>query len=280
MSGSEKTAVIEHLFEQCWDSEGNFLAKPIVSLSDVSQAIQACNQRDGLKRSSKNPANFVKDIVRSRNASRIWPARLRELGIGAVQRTGSGDSFEFVLLPEGQTDPFPDLYRAEPSTRRFRHQSVSMPLASKALGRTDEPWLIQTAVNLKLIEQHLAANSDHDVVEVTHLQMSVKLRATEIDAIYSARVRVGDEALKAIITCEAKKHSERILVDQISSQVKAAFETMQPDMVIPLAIRSVRNEGIQLIEFAAVTRAESENFREVSYCDDIVYQLVPPVKGI
>ncbi len=280
MPSSDKTAVIEYLFEKYWDAQRGDLSKHVMSLTDVGNAIQFCNERDGRQRSVKNPANFVKDIVRSRNASKHWPSRLTELGFTAVQRTGTGDCFEFVKFRDGQAEPFPDLFRPDPAIPRIKHQSVSMSLESKSLGRTDEPWLIQTAVNLRLIEQHLAANSTHDILEVTHLQMSVKLRATEIDAIYSALVRTAKGIQKAIITCEAKKHSERILVDQISNQVRAAFETTDAELVIPIAIRSVKDIGVQVIEFAVVFRDESETFGEVIYENDVVYELAPRVKGI
>lgn len=152
-----------------------------------------------------DPANFLKDIVRRRNASTIWPAEVAALGYTGEQRTGQGDSFEFVPFKPGQTEPFPDLYRPSRETPEFDLQSVSMSLASKSLGRRDEAWLVQTAVNLRIIEQHLATISALQVVQISHLQMTVKLRATEIDSIYLAVLATGETA---IITCEAKREEE------------------------------------------------------------------------
>lgn len=248
-----------------------------MSLDDVKLAIRACNALDGMNRSDRNPANFLKDVVRSRNASAIWPPEVAALRYTGVQRTGTGDSFEFVPFAPGQTEPFPDLFRPTPQTPQLDLQSVSMSLASKNLGRRDEAWLIQTAVNLRVIEQHLATASALDILQVSHLQMTVKLRATEIDAVYLAELGTGGSA---IVTCEAKQGSERILVDQIVNQVRAAFGTTDSPLVIPMAIRSVRNVGIHVLEFEPVARDEIGGYGAPILATEAVYRLVPSVKGI
>lgn len=277
---SQKTKVIEYLFDQHWDQSTGSLVKSVMSLDDVADAIRACNKLDGSKRSSKNPANFLKDVVRSRSASQIWPEKLTALRYTGEQRTGAGDSFEFVRFSPGQTEPFPDLFRPSASSRRVPLQSVSIPKLAKDLGRTDEAWLVQTAVNLRVIEHHMATESRVAVEEIMHLQMNVKLRATEIDAIYRALVSDGEMTKNAIITCEAKKHSERILIGQITNQVHAAFSATAADLVIPIAIRSVRNEGIQVIEFEQVERESLDALQIVTLSSEVVYSLKPPVKGI
>lgn len=277
---SDKTKVIQYLFEKFWDEQSLSLTKHVMTLDDVKDAIRACNALDNLNRSDRNPANFLKDIVRSKNAAKNWPPSVAALGYTGEQRTGGGDSFAFVRLTEGQADIFPDLFRPDEKTERVPLQSVSLPQYAKDLGRTDEAWLIQTAVNLRVIEHHLATKSDLNVQEIIHLQMNVKLRATEIDAVYWASVLHSGALAKAIITCEAKQHKERILVGQITSQVQAAFETTDAELVIPTAIRSVRTEGIQVIEFEAVHRRDLPSLEVVSFKNDVVYKLVPPVKGI
>lgn len=274
---SEKTAVIEHLFDSNWDPEKKTLRKTLMSLDDVSHAIRYCNGIDSKKRSDKNPANFLKDVVRSRNASNIWPAKITALGYTGEQRTGAGDSFEFIRIPPGQTEPFPDLFRATDRTKLINTQSVSMSLASKELGRADEAWLVQTAVNLRIVEQHMATISALKAQEITHLQMTVKLRATEIDAIYLARFPALG---KTLITCEAKSGKERILINQIINQVRATFETTDAETVVPMAIRSEKGLGIHAIEFAPIKRSEAENIFELEFASDAMYRLLPPVKGI
>lgn len=280
---SQKTAVIEYLFDLNWDASNRRLRKTVMSLDDVAGAIRVCNAVDGIKRSDNNSANFLKDVIRSKSASKIWPAKVSDAGYFGEQRTGSGDCFEFVPFSPGQTEPFPDLFRPSDSTKMIDIQSVSMPLASKKLGRSDEAWLIQTAVNLRVIEQHLAAVSLVDVLEITHLQMNVKLRATEIDALYLATIRSGGSVKQAIITCEAKKGSERILVGQIANQIQSAFETTDAPAVIPIAIRSIKNIGIHVIEFEMVERLNLDFFLQTqapTFSSDAIYRFVPPVTGI
>ncbi|APP82003.1 hypothetical protein ABQZ99_003235 [Xanthomonas hortorum pv. vitians] len=274
---SDKTDVILHLFEKYWDPGNLRLTKTLMTLQDVAEAIRACNTQDGKDRSDRNPANFLKDVIRSRGASKIWPRKIALLGYTGEQRTGTGDSFEFVPLSAGYDEPFPDLYRVTDKTERIDMQSVSMSLASRELGRSDEAWLIQTAVNLRVIEQHMATVSALQVKEVTHLQMTVKLRATEIDALYLANVPGYSSVF---ITCEAKKGSERILTGQIMSQVRAAFETTNADLVVPIAIRSEKDLGIHVIEFKSVSRALLGSFVDLEFSSDALYRLVPAVRGI
>lgn len=274
---SDKTEVIRSLFEKHWDPVDQRLTKTLMTLEDVAEAIRECNRKDGKARSDKNPANFLKDVVRSRKASEIWPSMIAALRYTGDQRTGAGDSFEFVPYADGQIEPFPDLYRPTAETRHIDLQSVSMSLASKELGRSDEAWLVQTAVKLRVVEQHMATVSALHVHEITHLQMTVKLRATEIDAIYLATI---PKITKALITCEAKNGSERILTGQIINQVKAAFETTNASLVIPMAIRSVKGAGIHVIEFNPIEREQAEDFAALELASDALYRLIPQVKGI
>lgn len=278
---SDKTAVIKYLFDKFYDPSTGTFSKSVMSLEDVQEAIVACNALDGLKRSARNPANFLKDLVRKKSASTTWPIAISKLRYTGEQRTGSGDSFEFVPFEPNQNEAFPDLFRPNESSLRVALQSVSLPQYARELGRTDEAWLTQTAVNLRVVEHHMATQSDIDVREILHLQMNVKLRATEIDAIYRASLAQEGSRMDAIITCEAKNQSERILVDQITSQVTSAFETMKDvAVVIPLAIRSVSREGIQVIEFDAVHRDDVGKLKKVRYRRDVVYRLIPAVQGI
>jgi hypothetical protein len=277
---SEKTAVIEYLFSKYWDAKTKRLHKSIMSMTDVQEAIRHCNQTYGSSLSDRNPANFMKDMVRGQGASKNWPDALKELRFTAVQRPGAGDVFEFISYRPGQTEPFPDSYKPTESTPRFIVQSVSMPLAAKELGRSDEPWLIQTAVNLRIVETHFAVVSKQPVVQLTHLQMSVKLRETEIDALFLAICKTDNADYRAIVTCEAKQSRERILDHQIINQVRAAFGETQVDVVIPIALRAVREVGFYVVEFAPVRRSNAQSFDELSMAQEAVYELRPPVPGI
>ena len=47
MAKSQKTQVIEHLFEKHWDATNGALDKRLMSLDDVAQAIRECNKLYG-----------------------------------------------------------------------------------------------------------------------------------------------------------------------------------------------------------------------------------------
>ncbi|WP_367786124.1 MULTISPECIES: hypothetical protein [unclassified Stenotrophomonas] len=274
---SDKTAVIEYLFNKNWDEATGTLRKSLMSLTDVSDAIRACNLADGKSRSDRNPANFLKDVVRSRSASSIWPKSVSERKFTGVQRTGKGDSFEFVPYKDEQKQAFPDGFRHSTSTKVFDMQTLSIPLASKALGRSDEAWLVQTAVKLGLVEQLLATVSTLNVSQVTHLQMNIKLRAAEIDSLYL--LTMENESL-VLATCEAKLQSERLIPDQIIAQVKAAFDATDASMVVPMAMRAVKGIGVHVLQFQAVRREDAAQYENLVLEAEAVYRLKPSVKGI
>jgi hypothetical protein len=251
-----------------------------MTMADVQRAIHHCNREHGTKLSDKNPANFMKDVVRGTGASKNWPEKLHLLGYTGVQTPGGGNVFEFRKYALGQTEPFPDTYSLRQETPTYVVQSVSMPLSAKALGRSDESWLIQTAINLRVIETHFAVASKVPVVQITHLQMSVKLRKTEIDAIFLAMCEENGKQFPAIITCEAKQARQRILDHQIIHQVQAAFEETDVNTVIPLALLALRKRGFLIVEFERVTRAESENLMNLRIASRAAYELRPAVPGV
>jgi hypothetical protein len=280
---SEKTPVVEYIYDSNIDPSTGKLKKTIVTLSEVGDAIRHFVTNRGVKLSDRNPANFVKDLVRGQNASKNWPDKLKALRITAVQRTGGGDAFEFVPYHAGQTEPFPDTYKPSPGLPEHRVQSVSMALEAKELGRQDEPWLIQTAVNLRIVETHFAVESALDVQQITHLQMSVKLRANEIDALFMAvhKLPGGKASERFVITCEAKQARERILEHQILGQANAALDEVQDtSFVVPIGLRAIRGKGFYLVEFMPILRATPQATRSLVVASEAVYQLVPPVKGV
>ena len=277
---SAKTPIIEWLFFQHYNRKTGALDNAIMTLEDVQDAIRHFKGKFGSKLSDKNPANFMKDIVRGQNASSNWPANLTSLRWTAIQCPGDGNVFEFVPFLPNQTEPFPDLYKATSKTARYSVQSVSLPLYSRTLGRADEPWLIQTAINLRIVETHLANGSQLPIVQIIHLQMSLKLRQTEIDAMFLALFGDKLSPERAIITCEAKQARERILDQQIMNQVRAAFEETDVPVVIPIALRAVKDEGYYVVEFEKVLRDNAQNLTQLKVYRDAVYELKPSVEGI
>lgn len=291
MAKSKKPPVIEWIYNQLLDPVTGNLARTVVTKRDVRDGIAAAGE--GL--SDDNPVNFIKDVIRGLGASAMWPESLKALRITALQVTGDGNVFEFVPYSEGQTEPFPSTFGYHPEVEVVRLQSISVPLATKQLGRNDETYLIQVAVKLGVIETHFALTSPLKLIEMSHLQIGIKLRKTEIDSLYSAMLRNPDGTTERIlVTAEAKKRSQRILEEQVVQQVKAAFKITEPasgrsrageeigppvDLVVPVAMTSAAN-GIYVAEFKPVRRAEADTFEALELVAEALYELVPTVKGI
>ncbi|GAB9117036.1 hypothetical protein [Bradyrhizobium diazoefficiens] len=282
MPKSKKHYVIEHIFDKLFDTATATLQRTIVSADDIQEAKRAVNKLHnlGIKENS-NPFNFMKDIVRGKRALAMWPESVRSKGYVGEQRTGGGAVFEFVPLTDSGETGFEDLFAPSAATPRFHVQSLSISRASKSLGRRDESWLLQVSVNLRIVETHLAVGNDKqiDATEVSHLQMDIKLRKVQIDALFLAHFRSehGDSA--AIITVEAKQQNQRILTEQVGRQVRAAFEATEAELVIPLALAST-NEGIYVVEFKAVPRSALKGFLAPAFHREALYLLEPPVRGI
>lgn len=284
---SNKTAVIEEIFRSLWHAQNRTLSRSIVTLTDVSRAIQRYNKGrpTAQQLSTRNPANFFKDFIRNRQqANANWPERVLLAGFTARQVTGGGRCFEFIPLSPGQARPFPNLAipGPSPSTPRHKIESTSLPLASRKLGRSEETWLTQVIVRLRVIEAHLALFSTRRVVQVDHLQMSVKLVDTEIDALFLAVEQANGQEQGVLITCEAKGLRDDLLEDQIIRQVKAVFRlaAVTQDIVIPMGVKVVGSSQIYVIEFEAVSRAAASSMSSLAIASDTVYEFHPPVPGI
>lgn len=236
--------------------------------------------------STKNPANFFKDFVRDkRRANNNWPRYVLEAGFTARQTTGGGKCFEFIPLAPGQTEPFPLAIRPRPETPHHAIESVSLPLASRVLGRAEETWLIQVAVRLRVVETHLSLFSSHRdrVVQVDHLQISAKV-GPEIDALFLVveDAEPCEQRQDAIVSCEAKGLRDDLLEDQILEQVRAVFKipTVTQNTVIPLGIKVVGRSELHVVEFQAVAREEAPELVSLTMVSDAIYELRPPVPGV
>lgn len=280
MARSQKTQVIEHLFDKHWNEASGSLDKSLMSLDDVVQAIRECEDLYRVTLSSRNPANFMKDLLRGANASRNWPASVAARRFTAVQRTGDGECFEFIPYRPGQTEPFPDAFGVREDAPRYPVQSISIPLVTKSLGRSDETGLVQTAINLRVVETHFAVASAFPLLELAHLQMGIKLRSTEIDALFLGKTGDPQHPDSVLITCEAKQAKDPLIQSQIINQVRAAFVAAEVDTVIPIGLRTIKGVGFYLTEFAAVRRADADALDELTLASDAIYELHPPVKGI
>lgn len=286
-SGSYKPEIFLRLFQKRWNPETRQLANSVVHSNEIRQEHHDYRTRRGQPVEVTNVPAFMKDFLRKRRlANANWPPEIFAAGYTARQVTGGGRIFEFVPILPGQTEPFPsNAPTPPPDIVPHRISSVSLPLASRRLGRTDEPWLVQVSVRLHLVETYFALFSSRraTVRQVDHLQNALKLRRTEIDALF-----LGIEEIEAgvfndfIITCEAKHAGEDIIAEQVLQQIKAVFhlDNVTQPFVVPVALKAISPSRIHLVEYGEVARDDAEALDTLTMVNQAVFELVPPVPGI
>jgi hypothetical protein len=286
MPKSYKPLVIEEIFKQLFDPKTGTLSRTVVTAADIQNAKRIVNRDHDLQiKVDSNPFNFMKDIVRGKKAAAFWPETIRELGYIGEQVTGDGAVFEFVPYVSGTENSLSVDFVPSAATPRFLVQSLSLPQAAKSLGRNDEPWLLQVAVNLRIVETHFAVgeNKQIEAAEVSHLQMDIKLRKVQIDALFLVQYFSDStqRALKsALASIEAKRGDQRILIEQIKRQVLATFASTSTELVIPIAVSAIRDQGIFVVEFKTVSRDKLSDFVEPEFHREALFILEPPVPGI
>ncbi len=283
---SKKTKVVLYLYDKL-TADG----RSVATFDDVSHALVECNKIHSLGLSENNPANFMKDLLRGMNASKNWPIKLTEARITGRQLTGEGRIFEFISFDEDQTEAFPNPLEPTGDEEKFIVESLSLPLATKTLGREDEAWLIQVSVWMRILENHFSRMSQQNLVEISHLQNNIKLGRSEIDALFLAVEEHEDGSHhNVLITCEAKQQKDPILGDQIVRQVSAAFKSighldLSIAKAIPVAIKALKGSAsvyvIEFDEWSHSDAAQAEiNQKELSVASKAIYQFSPPIPGI
>lgn len=247
MVRSSKNQVFEYLFKERYNPETGKLSNSIVTLSDVSEAIRQLTLRGQVSLSANNPANFIKDYLRSSQRNANWPTDIREAGYTAEQRTGEGLCFEFVPLAPGE-EPFPDPYAPTGDEPEFIVQTLSLPLSTREIVRADEQSVAQIAVKLHLVESLFASSEvamSWGLEQVTHLQNNVKLRESEIDALFQATLKPtdpGEMPRHGAITVEVKI-GDPIIPTQLEKQARAALENDAFSFCVPAyLLRNSRGE--------------------------------------
>jgi hypothetical protein len=282
---SQKTHIIEQIFNQRWNEQTRTLEQPVVTLEEVAAAITASNNTlpiNARPMSTRNPANFFKDFVRNKRlANTNWPRSVLERGYTAKQLTGNNACFEFIPLQGDQSEPFPINRIPGPGLHTPRHT-----IESVSLGRSDETWLVQVAVRLRIVETHLALFSPRKarVRQVDHLQIGVKQTQAEIDALYLLVEAIDNQQAQyqeLIVCCEAKGRRDDILEDQLLRQVESVFRMMgvTQDWVIPFALKAIDRSLMHAVEFEAIARASAATAMLV-IASEAVYELQPPVPGV
>ncbi len=293
---SEKNQVFSLLFGRRYDKAAGSLRSSIVTSSEIQEIINDLNQEGTASLSLGNPANFLKDYLRSPRRNAQWPAEILAAGFTARQAYGEGRVFDFVPLPEGQIEPFPDDFALPDTAPTHEVESVSLPSVARELGRADESWLIQVCVQQRILQTHFALHSQLNVVDFYHLQNSLK-GTPEIDAVFLMVFEQDGERHKALVSLEAKRN-EPILPDQIKSQVaNLAYQTRKRAalsdirFILPVAAKSLgpkTRRVIALFEMELVGVEEGAAAQANRSAHDIVlqiartvgYVLSPPIAGV
>jgi hypothetical protein len=264
---SEKTPIIERLFLERFDASTGDISDEIVTLEQVSAAIR---ESEGTL-SSRNPANFMKDVVRSPNRNAVFPAAVVAQGWTARQDPGEGRCFRFVRLPPGQETAFLTTY-PDPSLVSNPHsvQSLSLPPASRTFGRSHETWLTHVVTNLGVIHTHLALNSPLELIGLELLQSNVELGQAEVDAIYLA---TSTDETKFLVSCEMKGPREVLDEDQIERGARRVVETSGGASVLPMGVKALSGGLIWIVEF-------DKTASPLAKVSEGVYRLTPPVPGV
>jgi hypothetical protein len=283
---SYKPEIVRRLFEKRWNQHTRTLANPIVLGDEIRQEHANYRASRGERQEVTNVYAFMKDLLRSNKRNSSWPREVFEAGYTGRQVTGEGRVFEFIPVLAGQTEPFPTTIPAPPA-EMIPHQigSVSMPLASRRLGRNDEPWLVQVSVRLRVIGTYFALFSSRkaEIRQVDHLQNALKLRRTEIDALFlGVEEPSPNDYREFLITCEAKGRGQDIIVEQVLQQAKAVFQlqNVTQNFVIPVALKSMSASRLHLVEFAPVTRAEADSIEGIAIVNQALFDFVPAIPGM
>lgn len=267
---SEKTSIIERLFFERYDSATGVLSDDVVTLDQVSTAIREAEVEGGTL-SPRNPANFLKDIVRRPNRNAIFPTSVVAEGWTARQDPGEGRCFRFIRLPSGQETAF---LTSEPDPAFLENphdvQSLSLPPASRTFGRSHETWLTHVVTNLGVVHTHFAINSPSDLIGLELLQSHVMLGKAEIDAIYLATSATGHQFL---VGCEMKGPGEILDEDQIERGAQRMEETSKEASVLPMGVKALAGGLIWIVEF-------DQGVYPLSKVSEGVYRLSPPVPGV
>jgi hypothetical protein len=294
--GSEKPAVFRYLFDRRYNWKTGVFTPQTVTNDEIQEAIVHLRSDEGITLAATNPANFLKDFLRSPNRNSQWPKAIAEVGFTARQSYSEGRVFDFVPYAHGQTLPFPDDFTlpAEPVLHRI--ETVSLPSAARVLGRADEPWLIQVCVHQRVLQTHFALFSEIDVVDFFHLQNSLK-GVPEIDALFLMTFKAGNDLQKALVTFEAKR-DEPVLPDQIKSQAALmAYRSSTEaglndiDFIIPVAAKTDKvatnrviaifeMQGIPVADGVAAYKAKTAHELPLSITQTVAYLLEPKVTGI
>ncbi len=279
---SDKTAIIEALFDARYQRATISPQAQVVTLDEVASAIRSAKAAGTTRLSDRNPANFMKDIVRKETRNDVFPTSVVQRGWTAQQATGKGNCFRFIRLPPGQTTAF-KVIRPPASAVAKPHliQSLSLVPEARRYGRGDESWLTQVATDLGIVQTHFALHHTDELVGLALLASHIKLGKGEVDALYYG---VGPDDDRFLLACEMKGRNEVMDEDQILNvaqtlEVNKATRAAQA-AVIPVGVKVVYPKSVGGTEGLLWVKAYDKSFPPLTPISEGVYRLAPPVRGI
>jgi hypothetical protein len=287
-SSSYKPEIFLRLFLKRWDkAKKRLVGNPVVFSNEIREEHAQYRTRRGQPVEVTNVPAFMKDYLRKlARANANWPPEIFAAGYTARQVTGGGQIFEFIPILPGQSEPFPSTAPTPPPNLiPHRLSSVGLPLASRRMGRTDEPWLVQVSVRLSVVETYFALFSSlrATIRQVDHLQNALKLNKTEIDALFLGIQEIAPGNFQEfMITCEAKRVGEDIISEQVLAQVKAVFKlkNITQAFAVPIALKTISPSRIHIVEYEAVKREDADALQALNIVNQAVFDLEPAVPGI
>ncbi|MEV5055844.1 hypothetical protein MRBLRH13_001453 [Agrobacterium radiobacter] len=293
---SEKPIIFEHLFNQRYDYETREFTFSTITQDEIQEAIVNLAGDMGLRLKPGNPANFLKDYLRSWSRNYMWPTALHQAKFTARQVYGGSRVFDFVPYASNQVEPFPDEFPLPNEAAMHELEAISLPSAARALGRQGESWLIQVIVQQRVLQTHFALFSKLKAVDLFHLQNGMK-GTPEIDAVFLLNFMHEGVLSQALITLEAK-NDDPILPDQIRAQVAYIAKQCQirPALqdikyVVPIAaatrhsvhprtIQLHEMEPISVLEAAAAQDAHQSHTISLRTMSSVGYTFRPQIAGI
>lgn len=294
---SEKPVVFLELFRRRYDAHSKTFSDTSITNEELQDLILVLKQEEGISLGVSNPANFLKDFLRSSSRNKIWPLEIKNAGFTARQAFGEGRVFDFIPMAEGQLEPFPDDFVLPEGGTVHELEAVSLSSAARALGRDDESWLIQVCVQQRVLQTHFSIYSALPVTDLFHLQNTLK-GTTEIDAVFLLVLGPTTAPTKALITFEAKR-KDPILPFQIRNQIAYLAKQCRSrpgledvDLIVPVAVATnAKKYGKGVVAFFEMQPISVEDGQSAFDADSahdlplvisnaVGYRFKPPVTGI
>lgn len=209
------------VFKAIWNKKKATLDPySVVTSGEVVSAIRSLKRRGSVKLSEKNPANFLKDVLRQKTRNATWHTVLKAEGVSARQVYGKGRVFAFRKFEGDLPFPVHKAFDEEGLPAPHIVETLSIPRAARRLATGEnEAALLQIMADQNILARHFAL-TDHPELETldARLLMHGMKGTPEIDALYLMTHGPEGDEHRSLVTLEAKGDAP-ILEDQVRHQI-------------------------------------------------------------